>query len=162
MAEIIPFKALKFNSDLQSQLNKLICPPYDVISEKEQLEYYKEHKNNIIRLEMPLGNFGYSHAFNTLERWKKEKILIKEQQDSLYLYEQEFCFNGKTKKTTGIICLVKLEDFSKKVILPHENTLASPRLDRLNLLKSTFCNFNPIYSLYSDKTLQTKDRKSVV
>ena len=52
MAEIIPFKALKFNSDLQSQLNKLIFPPYDVISEKEQLEYYKEHKNNIIRLEM--------------------------------------------------------------------------------------------------------------
>lgn len=158
MAEIKPFKALQFNPNLNLNLSDLICPPYDVISPKEQILYYKKNKYNMIRLELPIGKSGYQHAFNTLTKWKKENILISEKSDCLYLYEQEFLHKGTIKKTTGLICLVKLENFEKKVIIPHENTLSKPKLDRLKLLKSTFCNFSPIYALYNDETMKTKSK----
>lgn len=50
----------------------------------------------------------------------------------------------------GIVCLVKLEPFEKRVVLPHEETLKKAKEDRFNLMKSTFCNFSSIYSLYLD------------
>ena len=45
---------------------------------------------------------------------------------------------------------MKLSDFGKGVIFPHEETSPKPGLDRLNLLQSCQANFNPIFSLYSD------------
>ena len=41
---------------------------------------------------------------------------------------------------------------------PHEETLSKAKTDRLNLMKSTFCNFSQIYSLYMDETHQTLSR----
>jgi len=45
---------------------------------------------------------------------------------------------------------VKIEEFSKGVVLPHEETLSKAKEDRFNLMKATNCNFSQIYSLYMD------------
>ncbi len=45
---------------------------------------------------------------------------------------------------------MKLEEFGKGAIFPHEGTLPKPGLDRLRLLQWCRANFNPIFSLYSD------------
>ena len=57
---------------------------------------------------------------------------------------------GITRSIKGIVCLVKLTPFSEGVVLPHEFTLSKAKEDRFNLMKSTFCNFSQIYSLYMD------------
>jgi len=49
---------------------------------------------------------------------------------------------------------VGLEDFSKKIILPHEKTLAKPKADRLNLLRATRTHFGQIFFLYNDPDKQ--------
>ena len=35
-------------------------------------------------------------------------------------------------------------------VLPHENTLAKPKEDRLNLLKAVQANISPIFGIFRD------------
>ena len=50
----------------------------------------------------------------------------------------------------GLICLLKLEEYSTGRVLPHEKTLTGPKADRLELLRATEAQFESIYGLYSD------------
>lgn len=151
MATIMPFRAVHFNKKVFKDITELICPVYDVIDENMYNRYLNKNKYNIIRLEKPDTKKSYIHAKSTLEHWINKKILVQDKQENIYIYEQEFKFKGKLKKLIGIICLVKLEEYESGIILRHEKTLSSPKIDRSNLLEATKCNFSPIFSLYSDK-----------
>jgi uncharacterized protein (DUF1015 family) len=50
----------------------------------------------------------------------------------------------------GLVCLLKLEDYSTGRVLPHEKTLTGPKADRLDLLRATQAQFESIYGLFSD------------
>ena len=157
MATIKPFKALKFDSNIAGNLMDLISPPYDIISETQYQDYIKLNPYNIIRLELPKGKDPYNTAKSLLKNWLDSGVLKKDLENSFYIYEEEFLVNGETKKIKGFTSLVKLEEFSKKIILPHEETLSKAKEDRLNLMKSTSCNFSQIYSLYLDEENKTSN-----
>ena len=77
--------------------------------------------------------------------------MLREKQDCYYIYQQEFQLdNNKTYTRTGIIGLVRLEEFSKGIILPHENTLSKPKADRLQLMRACNANFSQVFGLYDD------------
>lgn len=156
MAQIKPFKGLRFNTAIAGDISTLICKPYDIISDDDYKSYIDSNPYNIIRLELPKGSNKYDKALKLLKEWKIKGILKKDPEDCIYVYEHEFLHDNKIKRVKGFICLVKLEDFSKGIILPHESTLQNDKLDRLNLIKSTACNFSPVYSLYEDKNSCTK------
>lgn len=155
MANIKPFKALRFNTNITGDIKNLISPPYDIINDEQYKNYIDLSEFNIIRLELPKGTDPYSKAKNLLNEWTKSGILKRDKKDSIYIYEEEFNLSGEIKKIRGFICLVKLEEFSKKIILPHEETLSKAKDDRLNLMKATSCNFSQIYSLYIDEQNKT-------
>jgi len=92
----------------------------------------------------------YQRAKIYLDEWEKESILIKEDQEALYLYEQEFQVKDESKKRLGLIARVKLEEFSSRKVLPHERTFPKHKIDRLNLLKETNTNTGQIFLLYQD------------
>ena len=154
MAEIKPFKALRFCGKA-GEKRELCCPPYDIISEEERLQFIKNNEHNVIRLELPRGTDPYNEAAETLNEWLRDGIVACDEKDSIYIYEEEFSVDGKTYKFKGFISRVKLEEFSKGVILPHEQTLSKAKADRLNLMKATGCNFSQIYSLYFDPKYET-------
>lgn len=151
MAEVKPFKALRFDIENAGSIDKLVCPPYDIISEEQRKAYIAENENNIIRLELPRGDNPYEQAHKTLEKWIADGILKEDGQDSVYIYEEEFEAYGEHKKFKGCIARVKLEEFSKGIVLPHEETLSKAKQDRFELMKATNCNFSQIYSLYMDR-----------
>lgn len=156
MAEIKPFKALRYDTEKAGNISKLCCPPYDIISEEQRKEFIKENEYNVIRLELPKeGENPYDKASEILDMWKKNGILIHEDKPAIYIYEEEFLVKGEKKSIKGIIARVKLEEFSKGIILPHEFTLSKAKEDRFNLMKATHCNFSQIYALYMDKTHTT-------
>lgn len=158
MAEIKGFKALRY-TEKAGKIGELVCPPYDIISEEERKNFLATNKNNVIRLELPKdGEDPYKTAGDTLRAWIKDGILKQDDEDSIYIYEEEFDALGMHKKFKGFISLVKIEEFSKGVILPHEETLSKAKKDRFNLYKATDCNFSQIYSLYKD---DDKSRESV-
>lgn len=156
MAVIKPFRGMRYNTEKAGEISTLCCPPYDIISERQRLDYIKENENNVIRLELPKeGTNPYAKASEILKMWKENGILIHEDKPAIYIYEEEFTSYGQRKSIKGIIARVKLEEFSKGIILPHEFTLSKAKEDRLNLMKTTNCNFSQIYALYMDKTHTT-------
>lgn len=158
MAEIKPFRALRF-TDKAGDISTLTCPPYDIISEEERRALLLKNPCNVIRLELPRdGETPYAEAGKTLNGWLKDGILRQDTDPGIYLYEEEFTAYGQTKKIKGMVCLVKLEKFSKGVILPHEETLSKAKEDRFHLMKATGCNFSQIYSLYNDGGHATRNR----
>lgn len=151
MATIKPFRALRFNTEVSGDIKYLISPPYDIINDEQYNQYISSSKYNIIQLELPKGKNPYNNAKHLLSKWIDVGILKRDNEDSIYIYEDEFNINGERKKIKGFISLVKLEEFSKKIILPHEYTLSKAKEDRLNLMKATSCNFSQVYSLYTDE-----------
>ena len=158
MAQVKGFKGLRFNTDKSGGIETVVCPPYDIISEEQRLSYIKENEYNIIRLELPKGEDPYTQAADILKSWKDDGILVREDKDAVYIYEEEFTAYGRTHSVKGCIVRVRLEEFEKGIILPHEFTLSKAKEDRLNLMKATNCNFSQIYALYSDKEGKTISR----
>lgn len=157
MAQIKPFRALRF-TDKAGDIAALTCPPYDIIGEDERLSLLAENPHNVVRLELPKGEDPYAGAGETLRAWLRDGVLRRDTDPGLYLYEEEFSAFGQTKKVGGLVCLVHLEEFSKGIVLPHEETLSKAKEDRLNLMKATGCNFSQIYSLYNDDGHRTRAR----
>ena len=164
MAEIKPFRGMRYNTELAGEIAQLCCPPYDIISEEERLSYIAENEYNVIRLELPKeGEDVYKTAGEILDLWRDKGILVHEDKPAIYVYEEEFNAYNKRSSIKGIIARVKVEEFSKGVILPHEFTLSKAKTDRFNLMKATNCNFSQIYALYMDDehtTLNTIDELS--
>ena len=151
MANVKPFKALRFTQKA-GDISQLVCPPYAIISEEERLSYLATNENNIIRLELPRETDDfYKAAENTLQKMMADGILKNDEEDAVYVYEIEFTVNGERNKIRGIITRVELAEFSKGIVLPHEETLSKAKQDRFNLMNATLCNFSQIYSLYSDE-----------
>ncbi len=152
MAEIKAFKGMRYNPEKGGGLNSLVCPPYDIISDEQRADYIEKNPCNIIRLELPKGgDERYREAGETLTKWLDENVLAQDKNDSIYVYEMDFTANGVKNSLKGFVSLVKLEEFSKGIILPHEETLSKAKQDRFNLMSETFCNFSQIYSLYMDE-----------
>lgn len=151
MAEIKAFKGMRYTS-AAGDLNALVCPPYDIISDSQREKYVEENPCNIIRLELPKGGEErYKEAGKTLKDWLDKEILACDKEDSIYVYEMLFSANGVRNRLKGFVSLVKLADFSEGIVLPHEETLSKAKEDRFNLMSETFCNFSQIYSLYMDE-----------
>lgn len=151
MAEIKAFKGMRYTS-AAGDLNALVCPPYDIISDSQREKYVEENPCNIIRLELPKGgDERYKEAGKTLRDWLDKEILACDKEDSIYVYEMLFSANGVRNRLKGFVSLVKLVEFSDGIVLPHEETLSKAKEDRFNLMSETFCNFSQIYSLYMDE-----------
>lgn len=152
MVEIIPFKGYRFNEN-KVDLCKVVSLPYDVITPSMQNKYYARSPYNIVRIILRKDNNKnkYKKAKGCLEEWIKKKIFIQDKIPCFYLHEQEFTIHCKRIRRRGLICLVKIDDFNKKRILPHENTFSTHRKDRLKLLKECKANLSPIFGLYDGK-----------
>lgn len=157
MAELQPFKGIRYNTR-KAKLEEIITEPYDRITPPMQEDYYRRNPYNVVRIilgkdddpEHPEKD-KYKRAKVYLDQWLKEGVLIKEDKDALYLYEQEFRIKKEQKKRIGLIAAVKLEDFSSKKVLPHEKTFPKYKQDRLNLLRQTKANTEQIFLLYRDE-----------
>ncbi|WP_246798726.1 DUF1015 domain-containing protein [Deferribacter autotrophicus] len=146
-----PFKGVRYNLE-KTLLKQVLAPPYDVISEEQKEILKLKSPYNVVRLILPDGENKYEEAARLYNEWKKEGILIKDSEPSFYLYEQEYEYEGKKYVRTGFIGLMKLEEYGKGNVFPHEKTLAGPKMDRFNLMKAAKANFSQIFGLYIDKS----------
>ena len=151
MAEIRGFPGLGYNPAKISDLSKVISLPYDVISPEHRREYIDQSPYNVVRLILPEGTDPYQEANKLTKEWIEKGILIQDQEPSIYIYQQSFkTSEGEEKTRTGFLARIRIENFEKGIVLPHEATLFAPKEDRLKLLQACRINFSPIFSLYSD------------
>ncbi|MBN1689136.1 MAG: DUF1015 domain-containing protein [Candidatus Omnitrophica bacterium] len=160
MADFRPFQAWRFQSQ-KVRPQDVMAPPYDVISKEEQQVLYSRSPYNCIRLilnkEEPADteiNNRYTRARDFFNAWKKEGILIQDEKPGYYLYRQIFACPERRENFTRFSLLgrLKVEPFTKGVVIPHEKTLSKPREDRRRLLEMTGTNFSPVFCLYENTT----------
>lgn len=153
MADLLPFRGLRYRGDDRGDISSVIAPPYDVISPAQQDALYARSPYNVIRLEYsrePVPQ-RYALAAAELAAWRVDGgPLLAETQPALYRYTQRFEHDGHTYERTALIGRVKLEPIERGVIRPHEYTMAKPKEDRLALLQATRTNISPVYSLVHD------------
>lgn len=150
MATIKAFRALRYNQE-KINLEKVIAPPYDVISPDEQNNYYDKDPKNIIRLILAREEDRYSASKKYFQDWQLDQSLVRETDEAIYPLEQSFISNdGTVVNRKGFIALIKIEEFEKGIVLPHEKTLSKAKEDRLKLLRATDANFSQIFGLFSD------------
>jgi len=142
-----------------AELDRLITPPYDVISSDEQESFYAAHPLNIIRLVLGKqlandanSNNRYTRAAATLRQWLDEGVLKQENSPGITVYQMEFEQPGHgIRIIDGIICLIKVDDYGKGKVLPHEKTYKGPKQDQLNLLSACRANLTPVHALFGDE-----------
>jgi uncharacterized protein (DUF1015 family) len=157
MVEVVPFNGLRYNEEKSGPLAELIAPPYDVIRPNMQDELYERNLYNVVRLILGKqyeddndSNSRYTRSARDFTDWQSKDILKEDAEQSFYVYSQEYTFNGQTNNRIGFFARVRLEDFDKGNICPHEMTLAKAKKDRAQLIRACRANFSPVFGLFSD------------
>jgi len=164
MAEIIPFKALRYDPH-QVKLEDVLTQPYDKITPEMQTKYYERSAHNLVRI--ILGKSGetdtdvfnvYTRAAEYLHDWRSGGILKQDAEPGIYAYAQTFTIPGTADlaERRGLITLGRIHDYADGVVYRHELTHSGPRVDRLNLLRATRAHFGQIFMLYSDPQRQVE------
>lgn len=156
MAEIIPFRALRYNPQFVPDLKLVVAPPYDVISPEAQERYHARHPHNVVRLILAKqrnagspGQDRYARSARTFAEWQASGILRRDPWPAIYLYEQEFSVGeGHRIRRRGFMAMVRLHDYDAKVIFPHERTFSQYKDDRLQLMRACPANLEAILGFY--------------
>jgi uncharacterized protein (DUF1015 family) len=158
MAHIEPFRALRYNP-ARVKLPEVVTQPYDKITPEMQDRYYTASPYNLVRIILgrrtaadQVTDNPYTRAAGFFRDWRCQGVFLQDPSPSLYAYNQRFLApsDGRELERRGFIALGKVEDYSSGVVYRHEQTLAKPKADRLDLLRATRAHFGQIFMLYSD------------
>jgi uncharacterized protein (DUF1015 family) len=158
VADVQPFRGLRYRKSLIKDFASVICPPYDIISPAFHEELHNRSEYNFIRLEdaktfpqdTPNDN-KYTRSAATLQQWLAQRVLIPERRPAIYLHDHYFQHQGKELRRRGIITRIRLEEWETRIVRPHEGILGAARDDRLNLLWALQVNTSPVLAMYEDK-----------
>jgi uncharacterized protein (DUF1015 family) len=158
MAEIFPFRAYRYNP-ARVDVARVLTQPYDKITPAMQERYYALDPFNLITIEKgksrtddtPQNNV-YTRAEQALRDWTAQGVLVRDPAPSIYAYFQDYRVPGtqERKVRKGFIALGRVEDYAAEVVFRHEQTLAGPKADRLELLRQTRTHTGQLFMLYTD------------
>jgi uncharacterized protein (DUF1015 family) len=153
MAEIQPFRAVRYNPEIAGDVSLHICPPFDMITPQMQQELYERSPYNIVRLELArrgMSEDPYEQAAETAQQWTDSGALKHEDEPSIYVTEEEFEYHGQKLFRRGFVAAVRLEDYDQEIVLPHENTRSEWVSDRVRLMGAAQSNYSPLLVVYRD------------
>src|SRR6266481_504322 len=157
MAIISPFRAWRYAPE-RVQLQQVVTQPYDKITPAMQERYYQASPYNLVRIILGKRLPGdgdaenvYTRAAAAFQNWRQTGVLQRDPEPSIYRYSQTFWHPGSqaTAERRGFIALGHIEEYSAGAVFRHEQTLAKPKADRLELLRANRAHFGQIFMLYS-------------
>jgi uncharacterized protein (DUF1015 family) len=165
MAIISPFRAWRYDPE-RVPLQQVVTQPYDKITPAMQEGYYQASPYNLVRIilgkRMPGDGAAenvYTRSAASFQNWRQTGVLRWDPEPSIYRYSQTFRVPGNVPggvpgspsrgERRGFIALGRIEEYSAGVVFRHEQTLAKPKADRLDLLRANRAHFGQIFMLYS-------------
>lgn len=141
-----PFAALRYASD--QDLDLVIAPPYDVLSDADTDELAARDAANIVHVDVPRERDGpdrYEVAGSTLRRWIADGILVADAAPTFTIYRMAFDDEeGGRRVVTGVLGAIEVTDSG---VLPHERTTPKASTDRLDLTRAANANLSPVWGL---------------
>jgi uncharacterized protein (DUF1015 family) len=153
---LAPFRGVRYAPDRVSRLAEVTSPPYDVIGQEAAQQLLDADPHNVVRLILPREHPGhpgeeYHDAAVLLREWRRDGVLVADEQPALYVYEQRRGRRGETGSTVlqrGLIGALRLAPPSAGIVLPHEDVMPGPVRGRRQLMEATEANLEPIFLLY--------------
>src|SRR6476620_11127427 len=156
MAQVRPFRALRYAA-AAGPIERLVSPPYDVISPEERARYLKLDPHNVGHLTLPESE---DQAARDLREWQQEGMLVREDEPAVWALSQAFTGpDGVERTRNGLVVTLRLEPYESRVILPHERTHAGPKEGRLRLLRATRTQLEPIFLLHRGDPVELPARE---
>ena len=151
MPGLYAFRGHRFDPQIVGGLDDVVTQPYDKISHSLRLEYLDRSPFNVAHL---IVSSDYEAAGKALESWISEGALGRDEEPSLYAYQQSYTWENQEYERTGVIGLVSIREAAAS-IKGHEKTMSGPLQDRLQLLRETEVNDGLIFSLYEEPARHT-------
>ncbi len=141
MPRFLPFPGIRYRS---RDISAVSAPPYDVIEPEARAALEARDPENAVRLILP---DTYDGAAAALARWRDDGVLVTDDAPTFSIYRMDFTGDdGLPQRTTGVLGALALDDDGSGV-MPHERTLPKAKTDRLELLRATRANLDPIWGL---------------
>ena len=158
MAELYPFRGIRYNQRLVMDLCKVICSPYDIITPERQRELYRRSEYNFVRLDAPVGSADdkcedskWQRAAATLNDWLDKGVLQIDGVPAIYIHDHYFAYLGKEYMRCGIVAVVRLEEWDKMIVRRHERILPELKKARLSQLKTMKAGTSPLLAFFKNQ-----------
>src|SRR6476659_9794120 len=157
MAVVKPFRAERYDESKAGPLERLVAPPYDVLSPEQREEYLARSPYNVVHLTLPDDE---EQAGRDVTDWREQGVLVRDQEPACWLLSQDYVGpDGVSRTRTGLVASLRAEAYANRVVLPHERTHSGPKEGRLRLLGATRTQLEPIFLLYEGDPLEPPTRE---
>ncbi len=153
MAKLHAFKGFRPGKDI---VNEVASRPYDVLNSGEAREEVKGSDRSFLHVVKPEVDLPedidlhsaevYNKGRENLEKLISEGTFVKDQKELLYVYGQTMF--GKTQY--GIVGCAAVDDYLNNIIKKHELTRPDKEEDRMNHIRVTNVNAEPVFFAYPD------------
>jgi len=147
-------KAFKGIRPVEKDASFIASRPYDVLNKKEARLEAGENKLSylhVVKPEIdlpddinPYGEEVYNKGKENFFKLMDEKVLVQDNKEYLYVYAQTMW--GKTQY--GIVGCAGVEDYMNNVIKKHELTRPDKEEDRMNHVRTSGMNYEPVFFSY--------------
>ena len=151
MPRLYAFRGHRFDPQMVGNLDDVVTQPYDKISEFLRRRYLDRSPFNVAHV---IVNSDYEAAGRAFAGWISQGALRRDEEPSLYVYQQSYTWEDRGYERTGVIGLVSIREAAAS-IKGHEKTMSGPLQDRLHLLRQTEVNDGLIFSLYQEPARHT-------
>jgi len=153
MAELKPFKGFRPPVDT---VKEVASRPYDVLNSAEARLEVEGNPHSFLHVVKPEVDMPedvdlhsmevYDKAKNNLSILIKDGLFVQDEKEILYVYAQTMF----DKTQYGIVGCASVEDYMKEVIKKHELTRPDKEEDRMNHIRHTNFNAEPVFFAYPD------------
>lgn len=152
MADIRPFRGIRYNVERVGGLREVIGPPEDIPSTEHALELTRNRPYSSVRLEMrdPAAPTEFAESGRRFREWLRDGILFQDSAPALYMYEHEYAWGKERQRLRGFFAALSLTEPEAGVVLPHENILRQNLDLRVSLLRGIHANLSAVYTLVED------------
>ncbi len=161
VANIKPFKGYRYNGEKVGDISTAIAPTRYNISEDEKSRLYEMNEYNAVRIfdgvtcdDDTEDNNKYTRAAEYLNDWIKEDILVRDDEEAIYLYEQTIELHGNKYQNMTFVALLELEELGTGNIRTCEEIREMSKRDRYELLSKTNADMSMITCLYVERDKQ--------
>jgi uncharacterized protein (DUF1015 family) len=153
MATIKPFKGYRPD---KTNVSKIACLPYDVLNSDEAREEVIGNPFSFLHVTKPEVDMSpdidvhsaevYQKGKENLLRLINEGLFMQDEKECYYIYAQTM--HGRTQY--GIVACASVEDYMNNIILKHELTRPDKEEDRMNHIRVTNFNAEPVFFAFAD------------
>lgn len=157
MADVRPFRAERYDEAKAGPLDRLVAPPYDVISPAEREQYLARSPYNVVHLTLPEDE---EQAARDLASWRADGVLARDAEPGAWLLSQTYTGpDGVQRTRSGLVASLRAQPYEDGVVLPHERTHSGPKEGRLRVLRATRTQLEPIFLLYEGDAVALPQRE---